>query len=282
MLQVAHRTAVHRASLAAALGSSLLAGCRKDAPPAPPSLTIEPPSSGAGETVTCRQKGKSVSLVLDDAGLHLRLETARGNRVTLLGREVTVDTTEDASFPDALARFADAHALDKWLDVDVKVSTPDGRDATDKVQIRIDRVMAKRVEGARTAGVRFPGETLAASANKLAYVRLSTESRPPFLIGDGRLRDIDLVAFESVTHGGGKNCGVKRAAVGSFGGDTPIVSQRTTSRVELYDRRAGKRVDEASFTDTGACPDEGDAADDRLAPNEVAIRAWVASKLASP
>ncbi len=261
----------------AAVGAIMLA-CRKDPLPAP-TVKIKEPANAAGDVVFVKQERDERSLRLDDAGLHLRFETTAGNRVSFLGTEVTAGV-DDVTVPDALARFADARALEEWIDFDNKVVTPDGRTATEKIRLRIDRAMSKRIEAVRTAPVRFPGETLAASTNKLAYVRPALESLPAYVIGDGRWRDIDLVAFESSTTGQQKYCGVQQAKLGAFA-DVPVLRTQTNSHVELYDRRAGKRVDEATITGAPpTCPGEGGG--DAGISNEPGVRAWIASKLALP
>lgn len=255
----------------------VLFACHKEPGP-PPELEISAPAHQGGETLACLRNGKTALLGIDDAGLHVRLETAPGNRVALFGHEVVAVAGEDATFPDALARFADARAGQEWLDVEAKVSSPDGRAATEKISLRIDHALTKRLEGARTAAVRFSGETLTASAKKLAYVRLAEESRAPIFIGQGRWRDVDLVAFESATSTGGKDCGTVEAPPGSFVAEVPVIASGTTSHVELYDRRAGTRIAESTFVTPGQCKREREAGDPS-APNEAAIRAWVASSL---
>lgn len=292
------------------------AACKKDpGPDYVPTLKIWPHSTANGETVSCRGGfcgesaldggkgvGGDVSLVLNDAGLNARLETSTGDTVTLLGDSVTLGPTQDATFPNALARFADAHALDDWLAVDVKVSTPRGTSVTKKVELEIGSLMEQRIEKAKAGPARFPGETLAESAGKVAYVaRLATGGTQPSLVGDGRWRDIDLVAFEDVKWSPGKTCktaggielgtgtkgGVGRGGLGGLGGlghAGTITTQALHSEVTLFDRRAGKLVDKTSFDSVGECPtyaaDAGLAGFSPSSPSNVgAIKAWVQSKL---
>ncbi len=65
---------------------------------------------------------------------------------------------------------------------------------------------------------------------------------------------------------------------GSFVAEVPVISSRTTSHVELYDRRAGTRIAETTFTSIAPCPGERDAPDASV-PNERDIRAWVGGML---
>jgi hypothetical protein len=280
---------VRRLSIVLALVVVGAPGCKRLGPDYVPTLKIWPHSTANGDTVRCRggfctdalpdggfPPNDAVSLVLNDAGLNARLETSTGDIVTLLGESVTLGpTTQDATFPHALGGLADAHALDEWLTTEVKVSTPRGTVVAKKVELQLGWTMRQRIEKAKTGPVTFPGETLTASAGKLAYVRPASGGEQPYLVGDGRWRDIDLVVFETTKGGygagkvcpgefhylgvgsGGSDSGRGRGLGGvGLGGGTPIPMHVDTlhSDVTVYDRRSGKVVDTKAFDAEGECP----------------------------
>lgn len=226
--------------------------------------------SGA-EKITCRVGPKQMTLPLDDAGLHLRFVTARGNTVSMLGRDVVMGDPADVTLDGAVARFADGRAGAEWIDALAKVASPDGQSATVKVSFHIDSAMMKRLDRARATGVLFPGETAAPSANKIAWVRPAKDA--PYVLGEGRWRDIDVVVFETATNVTGKECG----SVPNGWNQTAILSGHDKSHVEVFDRRTGKRTDETTIEGADVCANEVDAA--KWRSNDAAIRAWVASKL---
>jgi hypothetical protein len=250
----------------------LLAGCHREPAP-PPALEIAAPAAppAGAESITCRVGPKQVVLALDDAGLHLRFVTARGNTVAMFGQSVVAGDPADTTLADAIAHVADERAGAEWMDVLAKVTSPAGQSAIVKVSLHVDRAMAKRLDAAAGAPVLFHGET-PTSAKKVAWVH--PEEGSPYVMGAGRWRDVDVVAIEHVTHQMGKTCGTDPEA----NGFVTIVSGHEISHVELYDRRAGKRIDETTIDGPQLCPNERDAA--MGFSNDAAVRAWVGSKLA--
>jgi hypothetical protein len=250
------------------LACFLAVGCHRE-PPAPPTLDLADPAavpSGA-ERITCRVGPKQTTLALDDAGLHLRFATARGNTVSMLGRDVVAGDPADVTLEGALAAFADARAGAEWTDVVAKVGSPDGQSASVKVSMHTERAMTKRLDAVRDGAVLFPGETATPSANKVAWVHPAAGA--PWVLGEGRWRDVDLVALETSTHVIGKSCG----SVPNGWNQSTVLASHDKSHVELFDRRTGKRADETTIEGADTC--DRDAA----VSNDAAIRAWVASKL---
>ncbi len=202
----------------------------------PPTLEIAAPAaapSGA-EPITCRIGPKQATLALDDAGLHARLVTARGNTVTMFGQDVVVADPADTTLASAVAGFAEGRAGQDW----------------------------KRLDDAHGKAMLFPSEAPMANANKLAWVRGRGENVTPYVLGDGKWRDIDLVAFESITE--------KLHDCGSMPGDwgpIGLLHTQRISHVELYDRRTGTRVDETTITGSPEC--------DSGVSNDAPLRAWV-------
>jgi hypothetical protein len=251
---------------------ALALACRRDPIP-PPTLEIAEPAvvPNGAENITCRVGPKQMTRALDDAGLHLRFATARGNTVSMFGRDVVAGDPADVTLENALARFAEGHAGAEWIDAVAKVASPDGQSATVKVSFHIDRVMTKRLDTARGAAILFPGETATPSANKVAWVHPAKDA--PYVLGEGRWRDIDVVALETSTNVIGKACG----SVPNGWNQSAILSGHDKSHVELFDRRAGKRIDETTIEGADVCANETDAAKWRT--NDDAVRAWALSKL---
>ena len=258
----------------------LLASCRKDSTPlTPPTFAIGTPANVSSEQIACRRKrADEVFLTLSDAGLALHVEMTPGSSVSVLGRAIALPG--DVVIADGLAQLAEGRANEPWMTVDVKVTdVSTGRSAVDRVELRVDRVFAKRLEAARTGGLRFDGETArAATAEQIAYVR--RESRPAFVVGPrARWRDIDLVAFETMKSEGAKDCGFVESEqpFGTVDGKIPRLALGTTSNVELWDRRAGTLVAKTSFhTDAMCRGDEADAAP--TVSNEQRLREWLGAK----
>lgn len=248
----------------------LAASCRRETP-VPPALDIaEPAPLPSAEKITCRVGPKQTMLPLDDEGLHVRFVTGEKNVVAMFGRDVATGEHPDATLPDAIGRFADGRAGEPWIDVEAKVTSPDGQHATAKLSLHVDAAMNARLDAARGKPMLFSGETQAASANKVAWVHPSGGA--PYVIGDGRWRDIDLVAFETATHVVGKVCG----SVPNGWNQTTRLASHDKSHVEVFDRRTGKRTDDTTIEGEDTCASERDGAS---ASNDAAIRAWVASKL---
>jgi hypothetical protein len=246
-------------------------GCHRDVPPPPTLELAELVVPNGAEKITCRVGPKQMTLPLDDAGLHLRFVTARGNTVSMFGRDVVTGDPADVTLEDAVARFADGRAGAEWIDALAKVASPDGQSATVKVSFHIDAAMMKRLDLVRGAAVLFPGEAAAPSTNKVAWVRPAKDT--PYVLGEGRWRDIDLVVFETATNITGKECG----SVPNGWNQTTILAGHDKSHVEVFDRRTGKRTDETTIEGADVCANEVDAA--KWRSNDAAIRAWVASKL---
>jgi len=245
-------------------------GCHREPPP-PPTLAIAEPAPVPGaEKIACRIGPKQTMLPLDDAGLHLRFDTARGNKVSMLGRDVVADQA-DVTLPDAITRIADDRAGTEWSDFEATVASPDGQNAKVKVSLHVIRPMTARLDAARGKPMLFPGEMPSPSANKLAWVH--RDGVTPYVIGEGRWRDIDLIAFDT-TSGilGSKTCD----SVPNGWNETGVLSTHMSSHIELYDRRTGKLVDETTINGPDHCPTEHDP---RFSFAD-SVRAWIASKLA--
>jgi len=234
----------------------------------PPTLEIAAPAAAtSGEPITCRIGPKQTMLALDDAGLHARFVTARGNTVTMFGQDVVVADPADTTLASAVAGFAEGRAGQDWIDVVASVSSPDGQKATVKVSLHVDHAMNKRLDDAQGKAMLFPSEAPTANAHKVAWVRPQGENVTPYVLGDGKWRDIDLVAFESITE--------KLHDCGSMPGDwgpIGLLHTQKISHIELYDRRTGMRVDETTITGSPEC--------DSGVSNDAPLRAWVSSKLA--
>ena len=246
-------------------------GCHREPPP-PPTLDLAEPAAIPGaEKVTCRIGPKQTILPLDDAGLHVHPITSQGNKVSFLGSDL-VQNGGDVVFPEAVARIADARAGLAWSDFDAKATSADGQSTLVKVSMHVDGVMNARIEAGRGKPMLFPGETSSPSANKIAWVHPDGEA--PYVIGEGRWRDIDLVAFDKTDSVlGNKACG----STPNGWNETTLLASHTVSHVELYERRTGKRIDETTIESPDRCPNDHDTPPFRSAGM---IRAWVASKLA--
>jgi hypothetical protein len=246
-----------------------LVACRRDPAP-PPTLEIAAPAvvPAGAESITCRVGPKQAMVALDDAGLHLRFVTARGNTISMFGQSIVAGDPADSTLADAVARFADERAGAEWIDVIAKVASPDGQSANVKVSLHIDRMMTKRLDAARSAALLFPGEAASPSANKIAWVHSTTAA--PYVLGEGRWRDIDVVVFDSEDSVNLHACGT---TPGDFG-DITVLRGQTRNHVEVYDRRAGRRVDQTTIDSPDSC------GQDARFSNEPAVRAWIVSKLA--